>query len=82
MERSQTLKLHTDMEVISTRLKAEKTELSRQVEKLTMENEDLRRAFKKLLQYVVSLKPVKPIYSPVKPSKHLYSPVKPAKPVY
>ncbi len=49
LERSQTQRLHVKVETLSTKL-AERAELSRQVDKLGEENEDMRKAFKKLLE--------------------------------
>ena len=51
LERSQTLRLHKQqVEGLSTKIRAEKAELSRQVERLSQENEDMKKAFKRLLQ--------------------------------
>ncbi len=49
LERSQTQRLHSKVEELSSKL-AERAELSRQVDKLGQENEDMRKAFQKLLQ--------------------------------
>ena len=44
------LKLQNELDVVQMSLKTEKQELSRQVKRLTQENDDIRRAFKKLLE--------------------------------
>jgi len=44
------LKLQNELDAVQMILKTEKQELSRQVKKLTEENDDIRRAFKKLLE--------------------------------
>ena len=44
------LKLQNELDVVQMRHQKEKQELSRQVKKLSEENEDIRRAFKKLLE--------------------------------
>ena len=44
------LKLQNELDVVQMRHQKEKQELSRQVKTLSEENEDIRRAFKKLLE--------------------------------
>ena len=44
------LKLQNELDVVQMSLKTEKQELSRQVKRLIEENDDIRRAFKKLLE--------------------------------
>lgn len=44
------LKLQNELDAVQMSLKSEKQELSRQVKKVTEENDDIRRAFKKLLE--------------------------------
>lgn len=44
------LKLQNELDVVQMSLKTEKQELSRQVKRLTEENDYIRRAFKKLLE--------------------------------
>ncbi len=44
------LKCQNDLDSTQTRLQQEKQELVKQMAKLSSENQDIRRAFKKLLQ--------------------------------
>lgn len=44
------LKLQNELDAAQMNLKTEKQELSRQVKRLTEENDDIRRVFKKLLE--------------------------------
>ena len=44
------LKLQNELDVVQMRHQKEKQELSRQLKKLSEENEDIRNVFKKLLE--------------------------------
>ena len=44
------LKLQNEFDSVHTRVQVEKQDYAKQVKRLTEENEDIRRAFKKLLQ--------------------------------
>ena len=49
-ERAQVLKLQNELDIVQMRRQKEKQELTRQLKTLSEENEDIRKAFKKLLE--------------------------------